>query len=192
MQGGAVVLRASAIYAALEGEGCERFNECYENAADAYLSWAEHKQGKMLREEYAAQSSARMFGFRPMLCRMEVRVVWQQGQFWSVVTDSVKDSGIKGEYPVCHRSAEVWDMARGVIIPTKYFLTHVPALRALRVGGKRPEGLWLDRDGVVLYHNAGTDGYAENRTGLYIDFVRRKGSSMQDFVPVLADFTKNG
>lgn len=190
IQGGAVVLRARATYVSAEGGDFQTFNDCYERVTDAYLSWAEHKQGKTLREEYAAQGSDRMFGFRPMLCRMEVRVVWQEGRFWSVVIDSVRDSGVKGEYPVCHRNADVWDMEHGVIIPTKYFLTHVPELRALRVGGKRPEGLWLDRDGAVLYHNAGADGYAEYHTGLHIGFVPRKGSSVQDVIPVLSECSK--
>ncbi len=187
MQSGAVVLRAQATFVRAEGGDFEKFNACYENAAMAYLSWAEHKQGKALREEYAAQKSNRMFGFRPMICRMQTQVVWQRGQFLSVVTDSIKNSGVTGEYPICHRSAEVWDMGRGAIIPLKYFLVHVPALRGLRVGGKRPEGIWLDQDGAVLYHNAGTDGYAELRTGLQVDFVPRRGGTMQDFVPILAE-----
>ncbi|MBQ7378590.1 MAG: hypothetical protein IJW70_02785 [Clostridia bacterium] len=187
MQSGAVVLRAQATYVTAEGEGFEKFNACYENAAMAYLKWAEHKQGKMLQEEYATQKSDRMFGFRPMICRMDTRVVWQQGQFLSVVTDSIRNSGTPGEYPICHRNADVWDMGRGVVIPLKYFLMHVPALRGIRVGGKRPEGIWLEQDGAVLYHNAGADGYAELRTGLHIGFVPRKGGGVQDFVPVLAD-----
>ncbi|MBE6675517.1 MAG: hypothetical protein E7594_01615 [Ruminococcaceae bacterium] len=191
MQGGAVVLRARATYAAVEGGDCERFNECYEKTAKAYLAWAEHKQGKMLREEYAAQGSDRMFGFRPVLCSMDVRVVWQNDRFWSVVIDSVRDSGVRGEYPICHRNADVWDMQRGVIIPAKQFFVHIPALRSLRVGGKRPEGLWLDERGVVLYHNAGSDGYAEYHTGLQLDFVPAKGSGVQEYVPVLAEFTKS-
>lgn len=191
MQSGAVVLRGTATWVYVADEGFERFNECYESIAGAYLSWAENKQGKLLREEYAAQKSGRIFGFRPMICRMESRVVWQEERFLSVVTDSVRDSGIKGEYPVCHRNADVWDMQRGVIIPLKHFLTHVPALRGLRVAGKRPEGLWLDTDGAVLYHNATADGYAEYRTGMRIGFVPRKGSAMQDFVPALAELSKN-
>lgn len=191
MQGGAVVLRARATYVTVEGEGCERFNDCYEKTADAYLTWAEHKQGRALREEYAARKSDRMFGFRPMLCSMDVRVVWQSERFWSVVIDSVRDSGIRGEYPICHRNADVWDMQRGVIVPTKQFFAHVPELRRLRVGGKRPEGLWLDAGGAVLYCNEGSDGYAENHTGLYLDFVPAKGGGMQEYVPVLAEFTKN-
>ena len=186
MQSGACVLRARASYVYAEGEGNERFNECYKNAAEAYLAWAEHKQGKMLREEYAARGSGRMFGFRPMMCRMDARVVWQRERFVSVVIDSVRDSGVKGEYPVCHRNADVWDMVRGVIIPPKAFLSGVPELRALRVGGKRPEGLWIAGDGVVLYHNAGADGYAEYHTGIAVDFVPRKGSAAQEYVPTLA------
>lgn len=187
MERGAIVLRARASYVQLEGEGYERFNECYEKAAMAYLSWAQNKQGKVLREEYAARKSDRIFGFRPMLCHMEARMVWQQDRFCSVVVDSVKDSGIRGEYPICHRSADVWDMQRGVIIPTKYFLTHVPELRPLRVGGKRPEGLWLDESGVVLYHNAAGGGYAEQHTGLHVGFAPKKGGALQDVVPVLAE-----
>lgn len=186
MQSGACVLRATASYVYAEGEGQERFNACYKNAAEAYLAWAEHKQGKILREEYAARKSDRIFGFRPMVCRMDARVVWQRERFVSVVIDSVKDSGVKGEYPVCHRNADVWDMVRGVIIPPKAFLSSVPELRALRVGGKRPEGLWIAEDGVVLYHNAGADGYAESHTGITVDFVPRKGSAAQEYVPVLA------
>ena len=190
IEGGAVILRARASWVTAQDETCERFNTCYENAAMAYLSWAENRKGKTLKEEYAARKSDRMFGFRPMICRMETRIVWQQGDFLSVVIDSITDSGIKGEYPVCHRNADVWDMRRGLIIPMKHFLTHVPALRALRVGGKRPEGLWLDRDGAVLYHNATDKGYAEYHTGFCIDFVPRKGSVLQDFIPVLAEAMK--
>ncbi len=189
-QGTAVVLRARATYLSAEGEGCEAFNRCYEQSAMAYLTWAEHKQGKLLREEYAAQKDSRMFGFRPMLCSMDVRVVWQNGRFWSVVIDSVRDSGVRGEYPICHRTADVWDMGRGVMIPMKYFLTHVPDLRAFRVEGKRPEGMWLESDGVVLYHNATSKGYAEKRTGICLDFVPGKSFGMQEFVPVLAKSTK--
>ena len=184
MQSGACVLRARVSYVQAEGEGHERFNDCYTKAAEAYLAWAEHKQGKLLREEYAAHGSGRMFGFRPMVCHMDVRVVWQRERFVSVVIDSVRDSGVKGEYPICHRNADVWDMVRGVIIPPRVFLTGVPELRGLRVGGKRPEGLWIAEDGVVLYHNAGADGYAEYHTGITVDFVPRKGSAEQEFVPV--------
>ena len=184
MQSGACVLRARASYVQAEGEGQERFNECYKNAAQAYRAWAEHKQGKLMREEYTAKKSDRIFGFRPMVCHMDVRVVWQRERFVSVVIDSVRYSGVKGEYPICHRNADVWDMVRGVIIPPKAFLSSVPELRALRVGGKRPEGLWIAEDGVVLYHNAGTDGYAEYHTGITVDFVPRKGSAEQEFVPV--------
>lgn len=186
VQNGAVILRAQAVWVTVCGEGQERFNQCYADAARAYLDWAEHKQGEVLKKEFLASSKGRMFGFRPMVCRMESRVVWQKGRFLSVVTDSVRDSGVHGEYPVCHRGADVWDMARGVIIPTKYFMTHIPALRPFRIDGKRPEGLWLDQDGVVLYSNAGADGYAEYRTGLQVDFVSRRGSALQDVVPVLA------
>ncbi len=189
MQSGACVLRARASYVQAEGEGQERFNECYKNAAQGYLTWAEHKQGKLMREEYTAKKSDRIFGFRPMVCHMDVRVVWQRERFVSVVIDSVKDSGVKGEYPICHRNADVWDMVRGVIIPPRVFLTSVPELRGLRVGGKRPEGLWIAEDGVVLYHNAGADGYAEYHTGITVDFVPRKGSAAQEFVPV-ASVTK--
>ena len=191
MERGAIVLRARATYVQLEGEGYEKFNACYEQAALAYLSWAQNKQGKILKEEYAARKSDRIFGFRPMLCHMEMRVVQQQGRFWSVVVDSIKDSGIRGEYPICHRSADVWDMQRGVIIPMKYFLTHVPELRPLRVGGKRPEGLWLDQGEVVLYHNAVSGEYAEQHTGLHIDFAPKKGNGLQDVVPVLAEMPQN-
>ncbi|MBQ2807255.1 MAG: hypothetical protein IJF08_09410 [Clostridia bacterium] len=190
IESGAVVLRARATYVAVVGVGYEKFNDCYQKAAEAYLSWAQNKQGKLLREEYAARKTDRIFGFRPMLCHMDVRVVWQQERFWSVVVDSVRDSGVNGEYPVCHRSADVWDMQRGVIIPIKHFLTHIPALRGQRVGGKRPEGLWLDESGVVLYHNAASDGYVEFHTGMHVDFVPKRGGAMQDFVPVLADFIK--
>lgn len=190
MQNGAVVLRAQATYISLEGEQHRSFNTCYENAAMAYLSWAENKLGKTLQEEYAAQKSDRIFGFRPMVCRMETRAVWQRDCILSVVTDSVKDSGMQGEYPVCHRSADVWDLQRGVMIPLKYFLTHVPALRPIRVKGKRPEGIWLNSDGAVLYSNATSEGYAEIHTGLHIDFVAKRGGGLQDFVPVLADSTK--
>ena len=183
MQSGACVLRARVSYVQAKGEGQERFNDCYRKAAEAYLAWAEHKQGKLLQEEYVAQKTDRMFGFRPMMCHMDVRVVWQRERFVSVVIDSVRDSGVKGEYPVCHRNADVWDMVRGVIIPPRAFLSSVPELRALRVGGKRPEGLWLAEDGVVLYHNAGADGYAEYQTGIAVDFVPRKGSAEREYVP---------
>lgn len=186
MQGGACVLRARASYVYAQGEEHKRFNDCYKNAAQAYLSWAENKQGKLLREEYAAQKTDRIFGFRPMVCHMDVRVVWQRERFVSVVIDSVKDSGVKGEYPVCHRNADVWDMVRGVIIPPRAFLASIPELRSVRVGGKRPEGLWIAEDGVVLYHNAGTDGYAEYHTGIAVDFVPRKGSAEREYVPTLA------
>ncbi|MBR5881670.1 MAG: hypothetical protein IKZ16_08260 [Clostridia bacterium] len=184
VQSGAVILRAWAEWVTVDGGGCESFNRCYTDAANAYLHWAEHKQGEILRREYMQSSCGRMFGFRPMVCRMTSRVVWQKGRFLSVVTDSVRDSGVHGECPICHRGADVWDMERGVIIPAKYFLTHLPALRSLRVGGKKPEGLWLDEDGVVLYVNAGQNGYAEARTGLAVDFVPRRGSALQDVVPV--------
>ena len=190
MQSGACVLRARASYVYTEQEGCERFNACYKNAAEAYLVWAEHKQGRVLREEYAAKKTGRMFGFRPMVCNMDVRVVWQRERFVSVVIDSVKDSGVKGEYPVCHRNADVWDMARGVIIPPKAFLVSVPELRPLRVGGKRPEGLWIAEDGVVLYHNEGADGYAEYHTGIQVDFVPRRGSAEREYVPIRANANK--
>ena len=192
MQSGACVLRARVTYVYAKGEGQERFNAFYQNAARAYLSWAQNKQGRVLQEEYAAQKTDKMFGFRPMTCRLDVRVVWQSGCFASVVIDSVRDSGVKGEYPVCHRSAEVWDMARGVILPAKAFLHYVPGLRALRVGGKRPEGLWVAADGVVLYHNEGAEGYAEYHTGISVDFVPRKGGGAQDFIPVLAQKVQNG
>ena len=56
----------------------------------------------------------------------------------------------------------------------------------MRVGGKRPEGLWIAEDGVVLYHNAGADGYAEYHTGIMVDFVPRKGSAEREYVPALA------
>ena len=56
----------------------------------------------------------------------------------------------------------------------------------MRVGGKRPEGLWIAEDGVVLYHNAGADGYAEYHTGIAVDFVPRKGSAEREYVPALA------
>ena len=191
MQGGATVLRAQASWIAVQEEGHESFNECYEGAAMAYLSWAQNKQGRVLQEEYAAQKPDRMFGFRPMLCNLEISEVWQQGRFLSVVIDSVKNSGIRGEYPVCHRSADVWDMERGVILPLKLFLTHVPELRGLRVQGKRPEGLWLDRDGIVLYHNDHASGYAENRTGIRVDFVPRRQGREQDMIPVLAKALRN-
>ena len=186
MQSGACVLRARATYPCCEEPESERFDACYENAARAYLAWAQNKQGKRLQEEYAAQKSSRMFGFRPMSCSMDVRVVWQRERFLSVVIDSVRDSGIRGEYPVCHRNADVWDMERGVILPLKHFLTYVPALRALRVGGKRPEGLWIAEDGVVLYHNAGADGYAELHTGIMVEFVPRRGSAARECIPVAA------
>ena len=192
MQSGACVLRARVSYVCAKGEGQERFNAFYQNAARAYLDWAQNKQGRILQEEYAARKSERMFGFRPMTCRLDVRVVWQNERFASVVIDSVRDSGVKGEYPVCHRSAEVWDMARGVILPAKAFLHYVPGLRALRVGGKRPEGLWVAADGVVLYHNEGAEGYAEYHTGISVDFVPRKGGGAQDFIPVLAQKVQNG
>ena len=77
MQSGACVLRARATYVCAVGEGQERFNAFYRNAARAYLSWAQNKQGRILQEEYAARKSERMFGFRPMMCSMDVRVVWQ-------------------------------------------------------------------------------------------------------------------
>lgn len=186
MQGGATVLRAQANWISAPETGHERFNECYQGAAMAYLSWAQNKQGRVLQEEYAAQKPDRMFGFRPMICNLEITDVWQEGRFLSVVIDSVKNSGIRGEYPICHRSADVWDMQRGVIMPLKLFLTHVPELRGLRVQGKRPEGLWLDRDGVVLYHNGSATGYAENRTGIRVNFVPRRGGVAQDLIPVLA------
>lgn len=192
MQSGACVLRARVTYVCAKGEGQERFNAFYQNAARAYLSWAQNKQGRVLQEEYAAQKTDKMFGFRPMTCSLDVRVVWQSGRFASVVMDSVRDSGIKGEYPACHRCAEVWDMARGVILPAKAFLHYVPGLRALRVGGKRPEGLWVAEDGVVLYHNEGAEGYAEYHTGISVDFVPRKGGGAQDFIPVLAQKVQNG
>lgn len=186
VQNGAVILRAAAAWTEAVGEEYRKFNQCYADAATAYLHWAEHKQGELLRREYLQRAGGRMFGFRPAVCSLSSRVVWQRGRFLSVVTDSVKDSGVHGETPTCHRGADVWDMARGVIIPTKYFLTHLPALRTLRVGGKRPEGLWLEEDGAVLYVNAGREGYAELHTGLKVDFVPRQGSALQDVVPVLA------
>ena len=40
MQSGACVLRARASYVQSDEEGHERFNECYKNAAEAYLAWA--------------------------------------------------------------------------------------------------------------------------------------------------------
>lgn len=184
VQSGAVILRARAEWVTVQGEGHERFNQCYTDAARAYLQWAEHKQGEALKREYMQSSCGRMFGFRPVICRMSARVVWRKGRFLSVVTDSVRDSGVHGEWPVCHRGADVWDMERGVIMPAKYFMTHLPALRALRVGGKKPEGLWLDEDGVVLFVNAGQNGYAEVRTGIRVDFVPKRGSALQDVVPV--------
>ena len=186
MQSGACVLRARATYVCAKGQGQERFNAFYYNAAQAYLAWARNKQGKLLQEEYAAGNRERMFGFRPMMCRMDVRVVWQNERFASVVMDCVRDSGVKGEYPVCHRNADVWDMERGVILPLKTFLTCIPELRTLRVGGKKAEGLWVAEDGVVLYHNEGTEGYAEYHSGISVDFVPRRGSGAQDFIPVLA------
>ena len=186
VQNGAVVLRATAEWVTVAGQGNERFNACYTDAASAYLNWAEHKQGALLKKEYLAHAGGRMFGFRPMVCRFESHVVWEQGRFVSVISDSIKDSGVHGEYPVCHRGADVWDMACGVIIPFKSFLTHVPALRGLRVGGKRPEGLWLDGDGIVLYANAGERGYAELRTGIEVDFVSRRPGGEQQVVPALA------
>lgn len=186
VQNGAVILRATATWTEVAGEEYRPFNQCYADAAAAYLHWAEHSQGEILRREYLQSAGGRMFGFRPMICSLCSRVVWQKGRFLSVVTDSVKDSGVHGETPVCHRGADVWDLARGVMIPAKYFLTHLPALRALRVGGKRPEGLWLEADGVVLYVNAGENGYAELRTGMQVEFVPRRGSSLQDVKPVLA------
>ena len=192
MQSGACVLRARASYIYCEEQGNERFNECYENAAHAYLAWAHNKQGKRLQEEYAAQKNSRMFGFRPMACSMDVRVVWQRERFVSVVIDSVRDSGIKGEYPVCHRNADVWDMERGVILPLKHFLTYVPALRGLRVGGKRPEGLWVAEDGVVLYHNAGAEGYAEFHTGIAVEFVPRRGSVAREYIPAAVSGVPKG
>ena len=184
VQSGAVILRARAEWVTVQGQGYERFNQCYTDAAQAYLQWAEHKQGEMLRREYMQSSCGRMFGFRPAICRMSSRVVWRKGRFLSVVTDSVRDSGVHGECPVCHRGADVWDMERGVIMPAKYFLTHLPVLRAWRVGGKKPEGLWLQEDGVVLYVNAGQSGYAEAHTGVLVDFVPRRGSALQDVVPI--------
>ena len=186
VQNGAVILRATATWPQAVGTENRAFNQCYADAAQAYLHWAEHKQGEVLRREYVQSASGRMFGFRPTVCSLCSRVVWQQGRFLSVVTDSVRDSGVHGETPVCHRGADVWDMERGVMIPTKYFLTHLPALRALRVGGKRPEGLWLEADGVILYVNAGADGYAELRTGIQVDFVPRRGNVLQEVIPVLA------
>lgn len=192
MQSGACVLRARATYVCAKGEGQERFNACYQDAARAYLSWAQNKQGKLLQEEYTARKSERMFGFRPMMCSMDVRVVWRSERFVSVVIDSVRDSGVKGEYPICHRNADVWDMERGVILPPKAFLSSIPTLRGVRVGGKRAEGLWVAEDGVVLYHNEGADGYAEYHTGIRVDFVPRKGSGAQEFIPVLAQKAQNG
>lgn len=191
VQSGAVILRARAEWVTVGGEGHESFDRCYTDAALAYLQWAEHRQGEILRREYMQSSCGRMFGFRPAVCRMTSQVVWQKGRFLSVVTDSVRDSGVHGECPICHRGADVWDMGRGVIIPAKYFLTHLPALRAIRVGGKRPEGLWLDEDGVVLYVNAGQNGYCEVRTGLAVDFVPRRGSTLQDVIPVPARAGEN-
>ena len=191
MQSGACVLRARASYVCAKGEGQERFNAFYQNAARAYLDWAQNKQGRILQEEYAARKSERMFGFRPMTCRLDVRVVWQNERFASVVIDSVRDSGVKGEYPICHRNADVWDMERGVILPPKAFLSSIPTLRGVRVGGKRAEGLWVAEDGVVLYHNEGAEGYAEYHTGISVDFVPRKGGA-QEFIPVLAQKAQNG
>jgi hypothetical protein len=43
--------------------------------------------------------------------------------------------------------------------------------------------LWIAEDGVVLYQNAGTDGYAEYHTGIAVDFVPRKGSAEREYVP---------
>ena len=192
MQSGACVLRARVSYVCAVEEGQERFNAFYQNAARAYLDWAQNKQGRILQEEYAARKSERMFGFRPMTCRLDVRVVWQNERFASVVIDSVRDSGVKGEYPICHRNADVWDMERGVILPPKAFLSSIPTLRGVRVGGKRAEGLWVAADGVVLYHNEGAEGYAEYHTGISVDFVPRKGGGAQDFIPVLAQKVQNG
>lgn len=137
----------------------------YDRLADTCMTWAMEVHGEKMKKEFSELESIREKScFRVQSYRFRMRVPWSNETHAAFLCESV----LKGQWSEIsnsyHRIAHVWNLEEQSILPFSQILKVFHIRITKDMFPFRPDGIYPDGDGLVLFRNATqTSPFAEKK-----------------------------
>lgn len=156
-EGYQVILRAEARL--LLPVGKEEIRDFYVRLGEACMKWARDVEGELLRRSFCALSSPReRAAFRVGQYRFGMRIPWETERFAAVVCESDlsgERDALQGGF---HRTAQVWDLQRQLILPPRQVLSLFSPRIKRRMLPFSADGIYPEGKDLVLFRNPSEKG----------------------------------